>query len=170
MKKFLILSVLLIIVGCNEEQITSKNTVPKLTVCHVLNILDSGDVVIDVGGNVIKPEMKFDIYDEKEMPVARIVITQVAPTHSIGVIVNRLDGSKPEISTISRGMLCKPTTEETLMAEKAIYKHQKKALKRQYTLTKLKAKSGVYESLEKAAEDTNDTGSIKAGLITVDKE
>jgi hypothetical protein len=170
MKKFLILVVLLVIAGCNEQQLVTKTADPLPVVFHVLEVSGTGDVMIDAGENISETKMKFDIYGEKEIPVARIMITQVAPNYSIGTIVNRYDGSKPEINSINRGMLCKQTTKETLKAEKAIYKYQKKALKRQYKLTKLKAKSGVYESLEKVAEDTNDIGSIKAGLIKIDKK
>jgi hypothetical protein len=139
-------------------------------VCHVLDVSGNGDVMIDVGENISKTKMKFDIYGDKEIPVARIVITQVTPDHSIGTIVNRYDGSKPEISVINRGMLCKQTTSKTLAAEGAVYKYQKKTLKRQYNLTKIKSKSEVYESLDNVVQDANEISSIKAGGIKVDKK
>jgi hypothetical protein len=141
---------------------------------HVLKTTEIGNVVIDAGDKVAKPKMRFDIFEsgEIELPVARIIITQTTPTYSIGTIVSRLDGSnsKPKVSEISKGMLCRKTTRKTLKAEKKIYKNQKKALKRQYKLTKIKAKSGVYESLEKTVQDANEISSIKAGLIKVDKK
>ena len=163
MKKFLIVIMLLTIVGCNEEQKTP-------IAFHVLDVSKHGDVIIDAGQNTIEPKMKFDIYGEEEMPVARIIITRVSATRSMGTIVNRYDGSKPEINKINPGMICKPTSGETLKAEKAIYKYQKKALKRQYKLAKLKSKSGVYDSIEKIAADTNDVHSIKAGFLGVGVE
>ena len=141
---------------------------------HVLKTTEVGTVVIDAGNKVAKPKMRFDIFDsgEIELPVARIIITQTAPTYSIGTIVSRLDGSnsKPKASEISKGMLCRKTTRKTLKAEKRIYKNQKKALKRQYKLMKIKAKSGVYGSLEKTVQDANEISSIKAGLIKVEKK
>jgi|GEM_PF-2214221 len=148
---------------------------------HVLEITETGDVVIDAGDNITKPKKKFDIFktsgalttvdnpnviiDGIEIPIARILITQTTPTYSIGTIINRMDGSKPQISDISRGMLCRETTSKTLAAEKKIYKYQKKALKRQYKLTKLKAKSGTYEALDKIAQDTNGIDKITTSVV-----
>jgi ribosomal protein L13 len=113
---------------------------------HVLEITETGDVVIDAGDNITKPKMKFDIFKYKiltavddpnkivgkvESFVARIVITKTTPTYSVGTIINRVDGSKPKISDISKGMLCRETTKATLKAENKIYNNQKKALKQQ---------------------------------------
>jgi hypothetical protein len=152
---------------------------------HVLKITETGEIIINANDKMAKPKMKFDIFKTGretiaadsnsiiggiELPVARIIITQTTPTYSIGVIVNRMDGSMPKSNDISAGMLCRETTKQTLKAEKKIYKYQKKALKRQYKLMKLKAKSGVYESLDKTVKDINDVDSIKAGLIKVDKK
>jgi hypothetical protein len=120
---------------------------------HVIETTETGDVVIDVGAKIAKTKMKFDIFrtiastdvndpnkiiiGNIEVLVARIMITKTAPAYSVGTIIGRLDGSgsKPKISDISIGMLCRKTTKETLKAEKKIYKYQKKALKRQYKLT-----------------------------------
>jgi hypothetical protein len=139
---------------------------------HILKITGTGDVVIDADNKIAKPKMKFDLFKpgEIEIPVARIIITQTTPTYSIGTIVNKMDGSLPKPSDISMGMICRMTTKETLKAEKKIYKYQKKALKRQYKLTKLKVKSGVYESLDKIDKDANGVSSIKAGFIKVEKK
>ena len=118
---------------------------------HVIETTETGDVVIDVGAKIAKTKMKFDIFraiastdvndpnkiiiGNIEVLVARIMITKTAPAYSVGTIINRLDGSNPQINNISKGMLCRETTKETLKAEKKIYKYQKKALKRQYKLT-----------------------------------
>jgi len=147
---------------------------------HVLKITETGDILIDTAA---KPKTKFDIFKTEqitdsddpnnvitiEIPVARIVITHKASGYSVGTIINRIDGSKPESSDISTGMLCSRTTKATLKAEKKIYKNQKKASKRQYKLTKIKAKTGVYESLDTTVADTNEITTLKAGLIRVEK-
>jgi hypothetical protein len=142
---------------------------------HVLKATVTGDVVIDAGDNIAKPKMKFDIFRTgEEIPVARIIITQTTPTYSIGTIVNRMDGSgsKPEISDISIGMLCRETTGETLKGEKKIYKYQKKALKRQYKLTKIKAKTETYKALDKTVQDANEIDIINTSVThqTIDKK
>jgi hypothetical protein len=157
---------------------------------HVLGITETGNVVIDAGDNVTKPKKRFDIFktggalttvdnpngiiDGIEVPVGRIIITQTTPTYSIGTIVSRLDGSnsKPKISDISKGMLCRKTIRKTLKAEKKIYKNQKKALKRQYKLTKIKAKSETYRALDKIVQDTNEIDIINTSTThqTIDKK
>jgi hypothetical protein len=143
---------------------------------HVLEITETGGVIIDAGNNIAKPKMKFDIFKagEIEIPVARILITQTTPTYSIGTILSRMDGSgsKPKSSDISRGMLCRKTTRKTLKAEKKIYKYQKKALKRQYKLTKIKAKSETYKALDKVVQDTNEIDIINTSVThqTIDKK
>jgi hypothetical protein len=154
---------------------------------RVLETAGIDDVVINATDSMVKPKMRFDIFTYKTLTsiddpnkivgkvedlVARIVITKTTPTYCVGSIVNRMDGggNKPNISDISKGMMCRKTTKATLKAEKKIYKYQKKALKRQYKLTKLKAKSGTYEALDKTAQDPNEISSIKAGLIKVEKK
>ncbi|PKL49667.1 MAG: hypothetical protein CVV39_02540 [Planctomycetes bacterium HGW-Planctomycetes-1] len=141
---------------------------------YVLGITEIGDVVIDAGDNITKPKKRFDIFKAGEIaiPIARIMITQTAPNYSIGTIISRVDGSKPKISDISKGMLCRETTKATLKAEKKIYKNQKKALKRQYKLTKIKAKSATYEALDKIVQDTNSIDIINTSVThqTIDKK
>jgi hypothetical protein len=112
---------------------------------HVLEITETGDVIIDANDKMAKSKMKFDIFktnDNAGMPIARIMITQTTPTNSIGTIISKIDGSKAPISDISRGMLCRKTTKQTLSAEKKIYK---KALKSQGKLMRLK-KVSKYEA------------------------
>ncbi|NQU62967.1 MAG: hypothetical protein HQ517_01590 [SAR324 cluster bacterium] len=147
----LILS-LLFVTGCQEEN----------TPIHVIGVSSSGDVKINAGEKITKrgfleSSKKYDVFNENDMVVARIVITQTFPDYSIGTISTRLDGSgvRPNPKNINEGMLCLKTTKQTLTAEKAIYKNQKKAFKRQYKLIKMRAKSGVFESVEKAAQDPN---------------
>jgi hypothetical protein len=143
---------------------------------HVLEITETGDVVIDAGDNIAKPKKSFDIFKTSssniEFPIARIIITQTTPTYCIGTIINRIDGSKPKISDISKGMLCRETTKATLKAEKKIYKNQKKALARQYKLTKIKAKSKTYEALDKIVQDTNNINKINTSTThqTIEKK
>jgi len=152
---------------------------------HVLGITEINDVIIDANYKMAKLKMKFDILKDENLTavddpnkiiskietfIARIMITQTTPTYSIGTIINRLDGSKPQINNISKGMLCRETTKETLKAEKKVYKYQKKAMKRQYKLTNTKAKSRTYETLDKTVQDTNEVDSIKAGRMKADKK
>ncbi|MFA5553029.1 MAG: hypothetical protein WCZ89_02655 [Phycisphaerae bacterium] len=153
---------------------------PQITHARVIKTTETGEIFIDASA---KQKTKFDIFKiEKiadasdpnkihsiEIPVGRITITQTFENYSIGTIISKIDGSKPKISDISAGMICRPTTKATLKAEKQIYKNQKKALKRQYKLAKTKAKSGVYESLETTVADTNDTSTLKVGGIRVEK-
>lgn len=138
---------------------------------HVLGITEINDVIIDANYKTAKLKMKFDIFKEENLKavddpnkiigkaetfIARIMITQTTPTYSIGTIINRLDGSKPPKNNISKGMLCKKTTEETLKTEKKAYKYQKKALKRQRKLTGIKAKSGTKEFSDWEGKNIND--------------
>ncbi|MCX5632532.1 MAG: hypothetical protein NTW93_02475 [Phycisphaerae bacterium] len=139
----------------------------------VIGVSPAGDVTIDAGESITKPKgcwpfievMRYDIFktvDNVEVFVARIIITQTFPTHSIGSITIRLDGSgiRPNPSEITKGMICRKTTTETLRAEKRVYKMQKKALKREYKLMKLKAKSGLYNSVDRASQDANNIKSM----------
>ncbi|MGA2914731.1 MAG: hypothetical protein ABSE89_01760 [Sedimentisphaerales bacterium] len=191
MKKLLWMLVLIFCVSfpCGSlfgsESKKAKNPhIPEVKDFHVLKVTETGEVVIDASNSTAKPKMKFDIFKTEsktiaadpnniiggiELPIARIIITQTAPTYSIGFIVNRMDGSMPKSNDISAGMLCRETTKQTLKAEKKIYKYQKKALKRQYKLMKLKAKSETYNALDKTVQDINDVNSIKAGSIKVEK-
>ena len=155
---------------------------------HVLKITETGEVIIDATAKTTKPKKKFDIFTtgenltafddpnkiigQEEIVVARIIITQTAPTYSVGTVVSWMDGSgsKANSSNISKGMLCRKTIRKTLKAEKKIYKYEKKALKRQYKLTKRKAKIGTYEALDKTAQDPNEISSIKAGSIKIEKK
>lgn len=153
--------------GCEESN--------KVKEAHVLKISGTGEVVIDANDSMAKPKMKFDIFKTgEEIPIARIIITQTTPTYSIGTIVNKMDGSgsKPEINDISRGMLCRETTGETLAAEKKVYKYEKKSLKRQYKLTKIKAKTETYKALDKTVQDTNEIGTINTSTThqTIEKK
>jgi hypothetical protein len=107
-------------------------------VIHVLEITETNNVIIDANNSMAKPKMTFDIFktnDNKEMPIARIMITQTTQASSTGTIIGKTDGSKAQISDISKGMLCRETAKKTLDAEKKIYK---KALEEQAKLTKLK--------------------------------
>ena len=134
--------------GCEEEHRTK---------IKVIGVSPAGDVKINAGEDITNPRgvwpfidvMNYDIFDDTETCVARIIITQTFPTYSIGTITTRLDGSgtRPDPKNIAEGMVCRKTTTETLRAEKRIYKNQKKAFKRQYKLSKLRGKSGVYKSL-----------------------
>ena len=162
----LLVFVLIFVFGCEEA------------LYHVVETEGMDSVVIDASNRQAKLKMRFDIYKVGEnlieIPVARIAITRTTPTYSIGTIILRNDGSsvKPSIAKISRGMLCRKTTKATLKAEKKIYKYQKKSLKRQYKLSKLKGKSGVYDSLARVAQDTNEIDSIETGFfkMKVDKK
>jgi hypothetical protein len=144
---------------------------------HVLALTETGDVVIDAGNNITKPKKKFDIFKTSggiEILAARILITQTAPTYSVGTILIRMDGSgsKPKSSDISVGMICRKTTRKSFKAEKKIYKYDKKALKRQYKLTKIKAKRETYRALDKIVQDTNQIDIINTSVThqTIDKK
>jgi hypothetical protein len=107
-------------------------------VIYVLEITKTGDVIIDANDRIAKPKMTFDIFktnDNKGMLVARIMITKTTPANSTGTIISKTDGSKAKISDISKGMLCRETSKQTLEAEKKIYK---KTLADQAKLMKLK--------------------------------
>lgn len=164
----------------------SKSKLETIDFC-VIETAGIDNVIINANDRMVKPKMRFDIFKYKTLTaiddpnktigkveefVARIVIIKTTPTYSIGTIVSRMDGcgSKPNIHDISKGMMCRETTKETLKAEKKAYKYQKKALKRQYKLTKIKAKSGAYEALDKIVQDPNEVSTIKAGLIKVEKK
>ena len=160
LKTVILLSTLALISGCQQQQF------------QVLRIAGTNEIIIDATHKTAKPGVKFDIFasDVVDVPVGRIIITQTTPTYSVGTFVSRLDGSKPQIDNISSGMLCRRTSKQTLKVEKKIYKYQKKALKRQYKLTKIKGKSDVYDSLGKVSNDSNDIDSIRAGFIKVDRK
>jgi len=163
MKKCVIFAVLILLCG---------NCLAN--VIKVVGVSPAGDVTIDAGISITKPKgcwpfmwvMRYDIFkttaDNTEAFVARIIITQSFATHSVGSITTRQDGSgvKPNVSEIAKGMICRETTPDTLLAEKKVYKSQKKAFKRQYKLMKLRAKSGVFETLEKTVQDPNQIKSI----------
>lgn len=155
---------------------------------HILKTTENGEIIIDATDKDTKPKKRFDVFKaggritafgdpnkiigQEEVFFARIVITQTTPNYSVGSLVCRLDGSgsKPEISEITKDMVCRKTIRKTLKAEKKIYKYQKKALKREYKLMKLKAKSGTYEALDKSIQDANGVSSIKAGMMKVEKK
>jgi len=140
----------------------------------VLSVSSTGDITISATAEQAKPKggwpfleaVRFDIFktvDGMDSFVARIVITQTFPTYSIGIITPRLDGSgmTPGPNEISKRMICRRTVKETLHAERKVYKAKKKALKRQYKLAKIKAKTEVFESLDKTVQDANGIKSIE---------
>jgi len=153
---FLLISVVLFLQGCEE-------TGP----IHVISVSPNNDVKINAGREITKSGFlggakKYDIFNQDDMSVARIVITQTFPDYSIGTITTRLDGSgvRPSPKVITEGMLCIRTTNETLQSEKQIYRNQKKAFKQQYKLTKMRAKSGVFTSMEQTVQDANEIDSV----------
>ncbi len=112
----------------------SESKLETIDFC-VIETVGISDVVINATDSMVKPKMRFDIFKYKMLTaiddpnkiigkvedlVARIVITKTAPTYSVGTIVSRMDGggSKPNISDISKGMMCRKTTKATLKAEK----------------------------------------------------
>lgn len=161
MRKLVILlvcGVLFLTFGCEENR----------SPIRVIGVAPTGDVKIDAGKKVTQNGLfeaprKYDIFNENDMVAARIVITQTFPDYSIGTITTRLDGSgtRPDPKVVREGMLCLRTTNETMNGEKAVYKNQKKAFKREYKLMKLRAKSGVFTSIEKTVEDPNAIDSIE---------
>ncbi len=157
-----------------------KFSVPALIICltlfsiscadeiKVLSVSPSGDVTISATAEQAKPEgwwpflqaVRYDIFktvDGLETFVARIVITQSFPDYSIGIITMRLDGSGtiPSPSEIQKGMTARRTVKETLHSERKVYKIQKKALKREAKLAKIRAKAGVFNAVDKSVEDAN---------------
>jgi hypothetical protein len=140
----------------------------------VLSVSPSGEVTVSANTEQAKPQgcwpflqaVRFDIFkttDGLETFVARIVVTQTFPTYCTGILMPRLDGSGtiPAPSEISKGMICRRTVKENLHSERKAYKIQKKAYKRQYKLNKIKAKSGVFEALDKTVKDPNAIKSIE---------
>jgi hypothetical protein len=138
---------------------SKPKTPKKLIEARVLDVTAAGDVVIDANNSMVKTKIMLDIFraggelmakndpnkifSDIEIPVARIIITQTTPTYSTGTIISKIDGSKAQISDISRGMLCRETTKQTLKAEKKIYK---KALKSQGKLMRLKKYQNMRQS------------------------
>ncbi|HAL44469.1 MAG TPA: hypothetical protein DCP47_00880 [Phycisphaerales bacterium] len=134
----------------------------------VLSVSPAGEITISANTQQAKAEgcwpflqaIRFDIFktqDGVEVFVARIVITQTFPTYCTGILMPRLDGSGtiPATSEIEKGMICRRTVKENLHSERKAYKIQKKAYKRQYKLNKIKAKSGVFKTLENTVKDAN---------------
>lgn len=159
MKKLLqvLIPILCVPFLCGSKPETAKDF-------HVLEITETGNIIIDANDSMVKPKMRFDIFKYKTLTavddpnkivckvesfVARIVVTKTTPTYSIGTIVSKIDGSKAEIGNISKGMLCRETTKATLKAENKIYKNQKKVLKQQkkkaFTVQDLKFGMQKYE-------------------------
>lgn len=175
MKKLVMLLVLVAFSVCFAKELSKKERLKVLetTDYRVLEVTKAGDIAISATNEFVKLNMNFDILGTSgtiSMPIGRILITHTTPEYSIGTLVSRVDGYKPIITDIKAEMLCRLTSKDTLKAEKKIYKNQKKALKREYKLTKIKAKTKVYETVGKTAEDANEIGSIKAGLIKVEKK
>lgn len=163
-----------LISGCGEP-----------AVYHVIKISGLDTVIIDANENQIKPKTRLDIFgpsneittadgSKAEVFVGRIIITQTAPSYSSGILTRKLDGSAglPPISAIHKGMICRKTLGKTLRAEKKIYKYNKKALKRQYKLTKIKAKRETYKALDTVVQDTNDIDTINTSVShqTIDRK
>ncbi|MFA6185868.1 MAG: hypothetical protein WC770_01470 [Phycisphaerae bacterium] len=130
---------------------SKPKTSKKLIEARVLDVTATGEVVIDANNSMVKTKVMLDIFrtngeltakSDIEIPVARIIITQTTPTYSTGTIASKIDGSKAQIRDISRGMLCRETTKQTLKAEKKFYK---KTLKSQGKLMRLK-KVSKYEA------------------------
>ena len=159
MKKLCLVLACLFLSGCVTEY-------------RVMNLTGTGEVLISAGEKDTRIKDSFDVYDSNtaEMPIARIFITRTAPASSSGIIVDKLDGRKIASDAVSVGMICRKTTKATLKAERQAYRYQKKALNRQYNLTKIRAKKGVYDGLDEVVSDTNEIQSIKAGLIKVEKK
>jgi hypothetical protein len=148
----------------------------------VLSISPSSEVTISANTEQAKPHgfwpfleaVRFDIFksqDGIETFVARIVITQTFPTYCTGLIMPRLDGSgtTPAPNEITKGMICRRTINENLHSERKAYKMQKKALKRQYKINKLKAKAGTFKSWEKTVQDANAIKSMEHTEVNGDQ-
>lgn len=175
MKKLVVLLILIVCSVGSTKELSKKERLKVLetTDYPILKVTQSGDIAISATNEFAKLNMNFDILDTSgvvSMPIGRILITHTTQEYSIGTLVSRVDGYKPTITDIKEGMLCRVTSKDTLKAEKQIFKNQKKALKREYKLTKIKAKTKVYDTVGKTAEDANEIGSIKAGLIKVEKK